>query len=203
MTKKTETAVEKLEEELAEALRINEQYADESTATRRQYDEAVAAGDMEKAAELKAEANRLEDLARQYKDRIESLESQRTEAEKKDNSPAYKEAVKKAEDAIQEEKAAHDALAELAAKLESAYARVKAAGDSAAHAVHRAEDAAVAAHESVPDSLNRQNLAATGVPERIKGAGRDLINLATFEQTRIHNATQRRRQLASERDSAA
>jgi len=192
-----QSAVEKLEKELAEAHRLNEQYADESTATRQKYQEAVAAGDMEKAAELKAEAKRLEDLARQYKDRIEALQGQREEAERQDNAPTYRQALKEAEAALQEEREAHAELERLADELEAAHARAKAAGDAAAHAIHSAENAAVAAHESIPDILSRQNLAATGVPERIKGAGRDLINLATFEQSRIANAAQRRRQLAA------
>ncbi|ABI56420.1 hypothetical protein ACN2MM_05990 [Alkalilimnicola ehrlichii MLHE-1] len=184
--------VDALEKQIAEEYRLNEEHAAAADKARDEYQAAVAAGDMGAASNCRAEAERLDGLARQHGDRIDALEAQRPEAERKDNGPAFRQAVKVMEQELQEEADTHAELAELVGKLADLRKRLDEVHASATAACRKAFQAADAAHEPRPE-VDRDRMATTADMDALMRTVRELMNVAGHQATLVMNTRDKAR----------
>jgi predicted nucleic acid-binding Zn-ribbon protein len=120
-----QTHVEKLQAKIDKARTAGEQVDHQVDEALDKYNAAITAGDMDRAREAKAEADRLKDEARVHADRVKALQDQIPEARAKDAKPAHDAACKALtaalEGIVEAESEAHKAAAaygEAIAKLE-------------------------------------------------------------------------------------
>ncbi|WP_017925396.1 hypothetical protein [Thioalkalivibrio sp. HL-Eb18] len=188
--------VDKLQNEIAEALKLNEQHADAADDAAAKYQEAVAGGDVVGAAQSWEQERQEQDrLARSYADRVTALKAKMPEAESKDAAPAYRQAVKDAEAAVQAEADAHTEFTALVEQLAELRKRLDDVHAEAGRTMRAAFMAADSAHKERPD-LRRSNMSLTGGADRLLSLARELANVSNDQSRQVFNTDQQRRKAA-------
>ena len=187
------THVAKLEQELAQARQSEAQAVEQAEVIREKYRAAVDSGDMEDAHQHRTEAERLEGVAQMHKDRVQTLEGKRGDAEAKDAEPAYKAAMKDAEAAIQAEAEAHRKVADLIHQLAEARRELDSVHSAAGTAIMQAHRAADAAHQPRDEFTSRTRFEAVADLGRLADLSRELRNMAGHQAQTMHAARERAR----------
>jgi|GEM_PF-6624738 len=188
--------VEKLEKDLAAAREAEAQAVEQAQTARAQYQAAVESGDMDKAAEHQAEAQRLDGVAQMHADRVETLEGQRAEAESKDAAPAYKKAKDEADAAIQAEADAHAKVAEAIRHLQELRTMLDDVHAETGRKIAAAQSAAKNAHQRLPEFAGRSRLQSVADVEGAFRVTRELANVGNFQAQQVMNARERARKAA-------
>ncbi|OOC11337.1 hypothetical protein [Thioalkalivibrio halophilus] len=191
-----QTHVAKLETDIAEAYRLNEQSADAADKARAEYESAISAGNFDDAKAHQSAAAEHDAEARRWKDRIDALEAKRPEAESKDAMPTYRQAQKEAQGAIQAEADCHQRVAEAIqhlSELRRELDQVHSAAGGAIAAAHRAADAA---HQPRDEFKQRSRFEAVADLGTLADLSRELRNMAGHQAQTMQAARERARKAA-------
>ena len=191
------THVAKLEQELAQARQSEAQAVEQAEVIREKYRAAVDSGDMEAAHQHRTEAERLEGVAQMHKDRVQTLEGKRGDAEAKDAEPAYKAAMKDAEAAIQAEAEAHRKVADLIHQLAEARRELDSVHSAAGTAIMQAHRAADAADQPLPEFRDRSRMASVTDVDTLYKTTRELANVAADQSQKMMATSEAARKKAA------
>jgi len=186
-----QTNVQKLESEIAEAYRLNEQAADAADKARAEYESAISAGNFDDAKAHQSAAAEHDAEARRWKDRIDALEAKRTEAEQADAMPTYRQAQKEAQRALEAEAAAHRKVADLIGQLAEARRELDTVHGDVGYKIAAAHRAADAAHQPRDEFTSRTRFEAVADLGKLADVSRELRNIAGHQAQMMHSTRER------------
>ncbi|ADH85958.1 hypothetical protein [Desulfurivibrio alkaliphilus] len=157
------------------------------------YQQAVKSGDLKQAKEAAKEQEERQRELDLLSDRLEALEQSRVEAEQRDHGPAYEQAKKQAQEALQVQVATHQEFAALVDKLGEMRQRLDKVHRATFSTVLTAYRAADAAHHTRPRYRPSQ-LASTGGPQKLLSLARELANVSNDNARQMFALEQRHKE---------